>query len=67
MEGLRAGAPIIELVRQGGWLRVSAICPATGQEACAVGPSHATAALRQLALQRLSLLRARGAAGGQAR
>jgi hypothetical protein len=56
---LRADAPIIELVRQGGWLRVSAICPVTGQEASVVGPANAALPLRQLALRRLAAQRAR--------
>ena len=56
---MRADAPIIEMVRQGGWLRVSAVCPATGQEASVVGPSHAAGPLRQLALRRLDALRAK--------
>jgi hypothetical protein len=44
---------IIEAVRQGAWLRVSAVCPRTGREVSVVGPATARAALTALAVRRL--------------
>lgn len=58
-EGPGDEPPIIEAVRQGAWLRVTAICPRTGEEATTAGPAHAPAMLERLALARLARLRAR--------
>jgi hypothetical protein len=45
---------IIEAVRQGAWLRVSAVCPATGKEVSVVGPATAARALEAMAIRRLA-------------
>jgi hypothetical protein len=49
-----SSAPIIEQVRQGAWLKVSAVCPRTGREASAIGPASAAGALELLALRKLA-------------
>jgi hypothetical protein len=54
-----APPPIIEAVRQGAWLRVSAVCPASGKEVSVVGPAHANRALQAMALRRLAQATAR--------
>lgn len=47
---------LIEAVRLGDVMKVSALDPETGLEACAVGPPHARADLETLALGKLRRL-----------
>ena len=44
---------LLEERRLGGWLKVAAVDPLTGEEAIAVGPADSPAAVRQAAIGKL--------------
>ncbi|NEX92070.1 hypothetical protein [Caulobacter sp. 17J65-9] len=53
------GAILVEFVRQGAWLKCSAVCSRTGTEAAAVGPASDPSALERLAVMKLNRLLAK--------
>ncbi|WP_298162813.1 hypothetical protein [Brevundimonas sp.] len=53
-EGL--GEVIVEAIRNGTYLKITAIHVATGQEATAVGPAHEPKAVERLAIAKLKRL-----------
>jgi len=50
------GGFIVEHVRNGQWLKVTAVCEATGLEAAAAGPAHEPNAVERLAVAKLRRL-----------
>lgn len=48
-----AGEILIEFVRNGGYLKCSAVCAVTGREATAIGPATDPKALERLAVAKL--------------
>lgn len=54
------GEILIEFVRNGAYLKCSAVCAATGREATAIGPATDPAALERLAIAKLRRLLAQG-------
>ena len=47
---------IVEHIRQGQWLKVTAVCTATGLEAAATGPAREPGAVERLAVAKLRKL-----------
>jgi len=50
---------IVEHIRQGQWLKVTAVCERTGVEASAAGPAREPGAVERLAVAKLKRLLAR--------
>ncbi|MDO1558705.1 hypothetical protein Q0812_04610 [Brevundimonas sp. 2R-24] len=51
---------LIEFVRNGAWLKCSAVDAATGREASAIGPAADPAGLERIAIAKLKRLLAQG-------
>jgi len=47
---------LLEFIRNGQWLKVSAVCERTGLEAAATGPANEPAAVERLAVAKLRKL-----------
>jgi len=50
------GGIIVEHIRNGQWLKVSAVCTRTGLEAAATGPAREPGAVERLAVAKLKKL-----------